>query len=91
MKPNGSHRAEVQKLIVARPFRGQGIGAALMTAVEAAAREAGRWLLVLDTRQGDTAERLYRRLGWVEAGVIPDFALNSEGTADATVVFYKRL
>jgi acetyltransferase len=91
MKPNGRHRGEVQKLLVLRAWRGRGIGAALMLAVEDAARKRGRSLLVLDTRQGDTAERLYQRLGYSRAGVIPRFARNMHDTLDATVIFYKEL
>jgi acetyltransferase len=56
---NAPHRAEVQKLMVDTRFRNQRIGRTLLTAAEEAARDAGRTLLVLDTRQGDVAERLY--------------------------------
>ena len=89
--PNAAHRAEVQKLLVLRSWRRQGLGQALMTAIEQAARQAGRQLLVLDTRLGDAAERLYARMGYQRVGVIPRFALNSVGSLDATVVFYREL
>jgi ribosomal protein S18 acetylase RimI-like enzyme len=62
-----------------------------MQAIEQAARERGRSLLVLDTRQGDNAERLYRRLGYHEVGIIPAYALSATGTLDGTVLFYKEL
>ena len=71
--------------------RGQGTGRRLMEAIEAAARAAGRTLLVLDTRQGDVAERLYARHGYIHAGVIPNYARSAEGTLDATVFFYRLL
>lgn len=90
-KPNGAHRAEVAKLMVHPRARGQGLSKRLMAVAEAAARDLGRSLLVLDTAQGSLAEGLYRRLGWTEAGVIPDFALRSGGGVDPTVVFWKRL
>jgi len=91
-KPNARHRAEVQKLLVLQAFRGQGIGKDLMRTVEAKALQLGRSLLVLDTRQGDPAETLYTRLGYVKAGVIPDYARapSSDGL-DPTVIFYKRI
>jgi ribosomal protein S18 acetylase RimI-like enzyme len=89
MKANGRHRGEVQKLMVHRLCRGQGIAGQLMAAVEGAAKEAERSLLVLDTRRGDTADRLYRKLGWIEAGIIPQFAISAGGTLDDTVIFYK--
>jgi acetyltransferase len=89
--PNAQHRAEVQKLLVLRSWRRQGIGLALMTAIEQAARQAERPLLVLDTRLGDAAERLYTRMGYTRVGVIPRFALSSSGTLDATVIFCRQL
>jgi GNAT superfamily N-acetyltransferase len=89
--PNGSHRAEVMKLMVHPSARGRGIAAQLITAVEELARAEGRLLLVLDTRTGDTAEALYRKWGWIEAGRIPGYARSAAGTLDETVIFYKQL
>jgi acetyltransferase len=89
--PNALHRAEVQKLLVRRSHRRRGIGQTLMTAMEEAARQAGRHLLVLDTQLGDDAERLYTRMGYLRVGVIPQFARSSSGTLDATVLFYRDL
>jgi acetyltransferase len=90
-KPNALHRAEVQKLMVHSAHRGKGIAGELLVVVETAARQAKRTLLVLDTIQGDTADRLYRKLGWIEAGVIPQYAMGAAGILEATVVFYKIL
>lgn len=90
-KANGRHRAEVQKLCVLRAFRHQGIGQRLMQAVDDVARASGRTLLVLDTRQGDTAERLYQRVGYTAAGVVPSFARSADGSLHATVIFYRLL
>ncbi len=90
-KPNALHRAEVQKLFVFQSQRRHGFGRALMQALEPIALEHGRTLLVLDTRQGDSAERLYRSLGYIEAGVIPSYARSATGELDASVFFYKIL
>ena len=90
-KANAQHRAEVQKLFVLQHERRRGIGRLLMEAIEPIARERGRTLLVLDTRLGDHAERLYRKLGYVEVGIIPSYAQNATGTLDATIIFYKLL
>lgn len=90
-KPNGRHRAEVQKLLVLREFRNRGIGTALMAAVERKAKELGRWLLVLDTVPKQPAERLYERIGYRRAGVVPDYAEKSGGGFEPTVIFYKKL
>jgi len=89
--PNARHRAEVMKLIVHRKARGQGIGRGLMLAVEALALDAGRTLLVLDTRPGDAAEKLYRSLGYFPAGVIPRYARSARGILEDTVYLYKEL
>ncbi|HEV2282384.1 MAG TPA: GNAT family N-acetyltransferase [bacterium] len=89
--PNAGHRAEVMKLMVHRTARRRGIGRALMVGLEDAARRAGRLLLVLDTRVGDSAERLYLGLGYARAGVIPRYALSAAGALDATVYMYKEL
>lgn len=88
-KANGSHRAEVQKLMVHTSAQGQGVAKALMQHIEDAAKSLEVTLLVLDTRLGDTASYLYRKVGYIEAGQIPHFAKNSEGGFDATVYFYK--
>jgi acetyltransferase len=90
-RPNGRHRAEVMKVLVLSAARRQGIGRALMDALEEQARQHGRTTLVLDTRAGDPSERLYRACGWTAAGVIPGYARNGEGGLDPTVVYYRLL
>ena len=89
--PNGRHRAEVAKLLVHTRHRRQGIGRALMLAVEAEARHAGRTTLVLDTRLGEPSEQLYLSLGYSRAGAIPDYARSADGTLHTTVIMYKLL
>src|SRR6516164_3949186 len=56
---NQPHRADLAKMLVHRRARRQGLGAALLAAAEATARECGKTLLVLDTVTGGDAERLY--------------------------------
>ncbi len=87
---NQPHRADISKMLVHRRARRQGIGAALMRAAEDTARQCGKSLLVLDTASGD-AERLYVRMGWTLAGVIPDYALWPRGGLCGTSVYYRKL
>jgi ribosomal protein S18 acetylase RimI-like enzyme len=87
---NQPHRAELSKMLVHRRARRLGLGAALMRAAEATARECGKTLLVLDTANPD-AERLYERLGWERVGVIPGFALLPRGGLCGTTVYYRNL
>jgi GNAT superfamily N-acetyltransferase len=90
-RPNGSHRAEVAKLLVHSAYRRRGIGRALMEAVEAEARAAGRTTLVLDTLEGAPSEQMYYGLGYTKAGIIPAYARVADGSLQATVVMYKLL
>jgi GNAT superfamily N-acetyltransferase len=88
---NQPHRADVAKMLVHRRARRQGLGAALMRAAEATARDCGKTLLVLDTVTGGDADRLYQRLGWVRVGDIPGYALFPRGGLCSTTVFYRDL
>ena len=90
-KPNGRHRAEVQKLLVLRSRRGHGIGTALMNAIEAVARDARRSLLFLDTSVNGGAVGLYERCGYTRAGGIPRYAADPDGSLHDNVIFYKEL
>jgi acetyltransferase len=90
-KENGRHRAEVQKLLVHSRYRNQGLGRRLMDAIEHEAQQRGITLLVLDTIEGELAEQLYLKLGYVRVGEIPNYASFPDGRLWATVVFYKQL
>jgi GNAT superfamily N-acetyltransferase len=90
-RANAEHRAEVAKVMVHRRARRRGVGRALMLAVEEHARRLGRTTLILDTRQGDPSEVLYRAVGWTFVGAIPDYARSASGTLDATAFYYKLL
>lgn len=91
MKANGSHRAEVAKLMVHPEYRRNGAARLLMQTAEFAARRLGRTLLVLDTRSGDPSNHLYRSMDYVEAGRIPDFARSADGRLDETTIYYKKI
>ncbi|MEQ8285639.1 GNAT family N-acetyltransferase [Thalassospira sp.] len=87
--PNQRHRGDISKLMVRPDCRRRGIARILMMAAENKARELGRSLLTLDTRTGDSAETLYASLGFVRAGVIPEYARDpfSEKLSATTVMF----
>jgi GNAT superfamily N-acetyltransferase len=88
---NQPHRADVAKMLVHRRARRRGIGAALLRAVDDAARQAGKSVLVLDTVTGSDAERLYARAGWTRVGVIPNYALWPRGGFCDTTFFCKQI
>ncbi|WP_027797754.1 GNAT family N-acetyltransferase [Paraburkholderia acidipaludis] len=88
---NQPHRADVAKMLVSRRARRQGVAQRLMAAVDEAAREAGKTVLVLDTVTGGDAERLYQRAGWQRVGVVPNYALMPDGSFCSTTYFHKQL
>lgn len=91
MKQNGRHRAEICKLMTSPSFRRQGIARSLMENILERARDEGRSLVVLDTREGDPSNLLYASLGFAEAGRIPHYAESANGRFDATIIYYKNV
>ncbi|KAK6434897.1 hypothetical protein LTR95_008924 [Oleoguttula sp. CCFEE 5521] len=88
----GSHRSEVGRLIVSPHHRRRGIARALMERLEAIARENGRWLVMLDTKAGSTAEQLYPRMGYNRIGTIPSYGFDPhDGSLVDEVFYYKDL
>jgi hypothetical protein len=62
-----------------------------MHGIEDEARALKRHVLVLDTEEGSAAEKMYERIGYVRVGVIPQFALNSDGSQPINAVFFYKL
>lgn len=91
MPENQVHRGEIQKLLVDPAWRRRGLGRDMLRACEAAARAAGRSLLMLDTRADDAGEALYRAEGWQEYGRLAGHAMDREERPVDTVFFAKHL
>lgn len=88
---NGIHRAEIQKLLVHSSARRQGIATRLMSAIEAVARRQKRSLLVLDTRKDSEAERSYTKIGYIQVGIVPGYAVDTDGQTPGDCTFFYRL
>jgi ribosomal protein S18 acetylase RimI-like enzyme len=88
-KQNGSHRAEIAKLMTHPEYRRNGIGRLLMHRAEETAKQMERTLIVLDTREGDPSNKLYSSLGYIQAGRIPNYAKSADGELAATILYYK--
>jgi GNAT superfamily N-acetyltransferase len=88
---NQPHRADIAKMLVHRKARRRGIAQRLMVAAEHAAREEGKFVLVLDTVTGGDAERLYERVGWQRVGMVPKYALLPNGEFCGTTFYCKHL
>ena len=89
--PKQPHRAEIAKLMTRLSCRRRGVATALMRAAENSALNRARTLLTLDTAAEDGASGLYEKLGFVLAGVIPDYALKPHGGLTATMIYWKRI
>ena len=88
---NGRHRAEIRRLAVRADRRGAGVGRALMEAAVERARALGLRLLWLTTHEGTDADRVYTRLGWTRAGVIPSWGELPDGELAANAFYYLEL
>ncbi|WP_086822609.1 GNAT family N-acetyltransferase [Streptomyces sp. NRRL B-24572] len=82
-RPTHRPHADLEKLAVDVAAQGRGVGRALTAALIADAREAGIEVLTLDAR-GDNADalHLYRSLGFIEYGRLPDFVAVGERRYD---------
>lgn len=89
--PSQPHRAELTKVMTTPAARGNGIGVALVGALEQAARERGRRLLTLDASLVDGPSAFYRRLGYRTTGDIPEYAYKPLGGLAATRIMWKLL
>jgi acetyltransferase len=91
MAENSNHRGEIIKVLVLRSHRRRGIASALLAIAEAEALRRGRWLLMLDAVAGGAPEALYRAGDWQVLGVVPDFAVSTDGDLQPCVFMWKRL
>ena len=89
--PNQPHRGEIAKMMTRPSHQGRGIGTMLLRAAEEAARHHQRRLLVLDTADDEGAGPFYRKLDYILAGTIPDYAFKPHGGLTGTQIFYKYL
>ena len=91
-KPNGRHRAEINKVMVLPSYRRRGIAAQIMRELERIASTRGTRLLFLDTSEGaGGAQAFYETLGYTYAGGIPDYALDPDGRPAKNAIYYKLL
>ncbi|CAN7267472.1 N-acetyltransferase family protein [Rhizobium sp. LjRoot254] len=90
-EPNAPHRAEIYKLLVHPAHQRKGLGEALMRAAEKEALRHARTVLLLDTAQDSASERIYRRLGWQEIGVVPRHFVDPHGEPRSSVYMMRFL
>jgi GNAT superfamily N-acetyltransferase len=89
--PNQPHRGEIAKMMTRVDRRGRGVARALMIEAEQIAVARGRTLLTLDTAEDEGAGPFYEKLGFIRAGVIPDYAYKPHGGLCGTIIYWKRI
>jgi GNAT superfamily N-acetyltransferase len=90
-RANGKHRCEAMKLFVHTRARRRGIAKQLMAEAEAAAKQMGCTLMMMDTRKGGDADRLCQSLGYVAYGEVPGYARSGDGELHTTVFYHRPL
>ena len=77
------HRAEIGAVYIATAYHGTGAARVLMDAMERYARDLGVWQLELFAEVANArAIGLYERLGFVQAGRLPNAVVGLNGPAD---------
>lgn len=89
--PSGPFRAQVEHLLVATKYRKRGGSVTLMNEIHGQAILKGRTLLTAQTESGSIAEKVFKKLEYVEIGKVPDHSVNASGELKDVVFFYKRL
>ena len=87
-----NHRAILMHLYVDRPYRGQGIGRAMMDAMVARARQVYARCLWLETQDVNyDAIQFYRRLGFQWCGLDLSLDDHDGSVTDETAVFFMQI
>jgi putative acetyltransferase len=84
--------AEIKRMYVRDSARGRGAAQALLTRIETAAREAGHFLLRLETGERQPAAlKFYARAGFQPCGAFGDYAAMPPQATATSVFMEKRL
>ena len=84
--PKNSHKGFIWGLYVQAEHRGQGVGAALIEAVIAAARTVGEQLTLAVVQDNGAAISLYRRFGFETYGTEPRALKTPNGYSDEVLM-----
>jgi len=86
------HTGHVTTVGVAPEHRRRQLAKRLMWQVEDGFRKRSVRIVRLEVRTLNTpAQKLYESLGWIRAGVIPDYAFKPQGGLVGTAIYYKPL
>lgn len=91
--PLGRHKCTIGDVVVNPAFQRRGIAKRLLEKCKEHARKLGLKLITVNVRGGTIAEEVYKKLGFVEAGRIPEGIIETWGSNDAfdEVVLYQKV
>jgi len=84
------HYAEISKVMVNPNTQGKGYGKAIMIELENKAKELDYTHIMLDTWDVDYIVNFYKKCGYTQVGIIPEF-VKYEGKYHDTYIFAKKL
>lgn len=84
------HYGEISKVMVDPNTQGRGIGKKIMDELEKKAIEIGFTHLLLDTWDIDHIIKFYKKCGYAQVGIIPEF-INYNGEFHDSYIFAKKL
>ena len=84
---SGFEEEELLLFAVKPQYRGRGVGASLLKRFIATARARGASRLLLEMRQGNQAESLYRRYGFIPEGVRKNYYRTLRGPLLDAITF----
>lgn len=86
---------QIELLVVAKDFQGQGLGTRLVKDAFKKAKELGGthvYLLTSNEHYNERALKFYKKLGFEKAGVLPDYYVDKlSGRIDDCSIFFKKL
>ncbi|MEE4672720.1 hypothetical protein V2L05_26205 [Pseudomonas alliivorans] len=86
-EPNNKHIANLSKAIVHTRTRGKGVIEAVLPLIVEFCDQRRVSIVTLDAVKGSSAERRWKRMGFLEWGVMPHYSKTTEGTKEGSYMY----
>lgn len=87
VEPNNRHVANLSKAIVHTKVRGKGVIEAVLPLIVEFCDQRQVSIVTLDAVKGSSAERRWKRMGFLEWGVMPHYSKTIEGTKEGSYMY----